>query len=640
MRGALRYGMNRISKLRWWGLGALWAVTALAHAAAPAESITSEAAALEEKADVGVRKALSTQPKVEMLIVLGDGPDLTTAETITDRVTRIQYVVDTLKRHAETAQGPLRAWLTANGVEHRAYWLANMIHVQADTSLARALANRSEVKRLVANPRTRTLPDQSKLRLEQDASDGQKRQSTISATNGIEWGVAKINAPQLWALGITGAGIVIAGQDTGYDWTHPALKGKYRGWNGTTVDHNYNWHDAIHSGGGSCGFNSVVACDDDYHGTHTMGTMVGDDGMGNQIGVAPGAKWIGCRNMDQGTGTRETYVECFQWLLAPTNLANANPDVSKAPHVINNSWGCPTFELGCETPASSDPIRVAIEALTAAGVLVVTSAGNGGPSCSTIDDPPAMFDASFSVGATMSSDVLTGFSSRGPVTAVTSTRSKPDVTAPGLNVRSSVPGSGYTSASGTSMAGPHVAGAAALLMQAYPSLIGNPMEIRRLLMRTAKRLPIAENCGSLNTTVPNNSTGWGRIDVLAAYNGAPGASLDIDANTSGARYDAATDGVLIARHLMGFGALALTDNALAGSATRSNPALVKAHLNAIMPALDVDGDGQRLAATDGLLILRYLLGLRGNALSDNATAPGAVRTSAADIEAYLQLLTP
>ena len=251
-----------------------------------------------------------------------------------------------------------------------------------------------------------------------------------------------------------------------------------------------------------------------------------------------------------------------------------------------------------------------------------------------------MYDASFSVGATTPSDGLTGFSSRGPVTLVSSNRSKPDVTAPGLTVRSSVPGSGYTTASGTSMAGPHVAGAAALLMQAYPSLIGNPMEIRRLLMRTATRLPIAENCGALNTSVPNNSTGWGRIDVLAAYNGAPGATLDVDANSVGSPYNGTTDGLLILRHLLGLSTTSVTTNALSSTATRVDPGAVSAYLAAITPALDIDGDGQPYPHTDGLLVLRYLLGFRGAALTADISAIGAQRTSAPDIEAYLKMLTP
>src|SRR5206468_10728214 len=124
-----------------------------------------------------------------------------------------------------------------------------------------------------------------------------------------------------------GRGVVIAGEDTGYQWNHPALKIQYRGWNGTTADHDHNWHDAIHdSVGNPCGNNAQAPCDDVGHGTHTIGTMVGDDGAGDQIGVAPGARWIGCRNMDQGNGTPARYIECMQWMLAPTDLAGGNAD--------------------------------------------------------------------------------------------------------------------------------------------------------------------------------------------------------------------------------------------------------------------------------------------------------------------------
>ena len=132
--------------------------------------------------------------------------------------------------------------------------------------------------------------------------------------------------------------MVAGGADTGYQWDHPALKSQYRGWLGSSADHNYSWHDAIHSSSGVCGADAPAPCDDNGHGTHTMGTLVGDDGAGNQIGVAPGAKWIGCRSMDGGTGTPATYTECLQWFIAPTDLSNQNPEPSMAPDVVNNSW--------------------------------------------------------------------------------------------------------------------------------------------------------------------------------------------------------------------------------------------------------------------------------------------------------------
>ena len=204
------------------------------------------------------------------------------------------------------------------------------------------------------------------------------------------------------------------GQDTGYDWQHPALKEQYRGWNGQVASHAYNWHDAIHEDnpntlpGNPCGFDSPQPCDDQGHGTHTMGTMVGQDGPDNQIGMAPGAQWIGCRNMEQGWGTPATYAECYQWFVAPypqdgDPFRDGNP--FQAPHVINNSWSCPARE-GCVEP---DILRDVVDNVRAAGIVTVHSAGNNGPICGSIKEPAANYDASFSVAATDNNDQVAGF---------------------------------------------------------------------------------------------------------------------------------------------------------------------------------------------------------------------------------------
>ena len=135
---------------------------------------------------------------------------------------------------------------------------------------------------------------------------------SLEAVAAVGWNIVRVEADQVWGLGYTGRGVVVGGQDTGYQWDHPALIGRYRGWDGAAASHDYNWHDAIHSGGGICGYDTTAPCDDNGHGTHTLGTAVGDDGGVNRIGVAPGARWIGCRNMNQGVGTPATYAECFQ----------------------------------------------------------------------------------------------------------------------------------------------------------------------------------------------------------------------------------------------------------------------------------------------------------------------------------------
>ncbi|MEO8197640.1 MAG: S8 family serine peptidase, partial [Thermoanaerobaculia bacterium] len=247
---------------------------------------------------------------------------------------------------------------------------------------------------------------------------------------------------------------------------------------------------------------------------------VGDDGAGNQVGMAPGARWIGCRNMNAGAGTPTTYIECFQWFIAPTDLANQNPNPAMAPDVINNSWGCPTSE-GCN-PGNFAVMQAVVENVRTAGIFVAVSAGNDGSGCSTVNTPAAIYDAVFSVGSTTNTanDVMSSFSSRGPVTVDGSNRMKPDIAAPGSNVRSSVPGGGYSSFSGTSMAGPHVAGLVGLLVGAVPGAAGN-IDLLEDVIRQSAVHPVAASqvCGGVDTNVfPNNSYGAGRIDALAAVN--------------------------------------------------------------------------------------------------------------------------
>ena len=462
-------------------------------AAVSAESIAS-------KIDPWVLEKSAAGP-AEFLVMLRAQGDLQGARTIATKAERGAFVMDTLRSAAERSQRPLLDLLAERKVPHRAYWIANMIWVRGDRRLVEELAARDDVFHVYANPR---------VRFEGPAASSPAG-PVPSSPDSIEWGVSKVRAPQVWALGFTGEGIVVGGQDTGYQWDHPAIKNQYRGWSGSSADHNYNWHDSIHSGGGVCGPDSDEPCDDHSHGTHTMGTMVGDDGGSNQIGVAPGARWIGCRNMNEGVGTPETYSECFQWFIAPTNLADQNPDPTKAPHVINNSWGCPTSE-GCTDP---NVLKTVVENTRAAGIEVVVSAGNAGSSCSSVNDPPAIYEASFSIGATDSNDDIAGFSSRGPVTLDGSGRMKPDVSAPGVNVRSSVPGNGYSNFSGTSMAGPHVAGVVSLLLSAYPALIGEPSDIELILTSTAVPRTSSETCGGVpGSEIPNNTYGWGRVDAL------------------------------------------------------------------------------------------------------------------------------
>lgn len=445
--------------------------------------------------------------QTEFIVFLADQADLSSAEQLDTKLARGTYVYETLSATAERTQGPVLAELERLGAEHRSYWVANFIWVRGDAAVVQAMAERRDVAHIYANPAV-----QADLPGPEDAPPVEDPQA-------IEWNILKVNADDVWAAGYDGAGTVIGGQDTGYDWDHPAIKLQYRGWNGVSADHNYQWHDAIHSGGGVCGPDSPFPCDDYGHGTHTMGTMVGDDGGANQIGMAPGARWIGCRNMDVGYGTPTTYSECFQWFIAPTDLNNLNPDPAMAPHVINNSWGCPPSE-GCTDP---NVLKTVVENTRAAGIVVVVSAGNEGSSCSSVYTPAAIYEASFSVGATDSGDIIASFSSRGPVTVDGSNRLKPNISAPGVSIRSSVPGTGYSFSSGTSMAGPHVAGLVGLLIDAVPALEGDVDQIEDIIEGSAVPRTSTQTCGGIpGSQIPNNTYGYGRIDAWAAYQAAIG----------------------------------------------------------------------------------------------------------------------
>lgn len=464
----------------------------------------------QHKVAPAVLEQTAVNRKTQFILLLHEQADLSGTALLPTKEAKGRYVFEQLTAVSRRSQAPIRSQLDVLQIPHQSFWITNMLLVEGDATIVANMARRSDVARVLAN-----------TAVSLDAPTPQPISSRAPAA--IEWGVTKINADDVWAIGYTGQGVVVAGQDTGYDWDHPALQDKYRGWDSVNnvADHNYHWHDAIHgdnpntSAGNPCGFSLQAPCDDHGHGTHTLGTMIGDDGGNNQVGVAPDAKWIACRNMESGWGTPTTYAECFQWFLAPTALDGSNPDPSKAPHVINNSWSCPTSE-GCIDPAV---LQTVVENTRAAGIFVVASAGNTGPSCSSIHRPAAIYNASFTIGSTSNSDSIASSSSRGPVTVDGSSRFKPDVTAPGVSIRSSTNGGSYGYSSGTSMAGPHVAGAVALLISADPSLAGQVDKLEQILRNSAVPLTSTQTCGTLSgSQSPNYTFGYGRIDALAAVN--------------------------------------------------------------------------------------------------------------------------
>ena len=430
-----------------------------------------------------------------------------------DKESKGKFVFENLQAVAKKDQKSLTAYFKKESIQYQPYFVFNGVKAVLTEKQLHEIKEIKGIKSI--------LLDQSSQLQVYDRGQSIDREE-------IEWGVSQIQADKVWELGTEGEGVVVAGQDTGYDFDNPFINGNYRGFDGANYEHSYNWHDAIHSlnplhndpdddpANNPCGLDSNIPCDDHNHGTHTMGTMVGNDPE-IKIGVAPKAQWIGCRNMDRGWGSPSTYTECFEWFLAPTDLDDDLPDPSKSPHVIANSWGCPEIE-GCN-PDNWMFMETVIDNLVAAGIVVVVSAGNdGSQGCSSIDRPASMFESSFVVGASNQVDSVAHFSSYGPVTIDGSGRWKPDVVAPGVDVKSIIL-DGFGTWSGTSMAGPHVAGAVALMLDANPELKGRVEEIQNILKETAVPVKDPRVCdGIVADQVPNFIAGHGRIDALAAVN--------------------------------------------------------------------------------------------------------------------------
>ena len=304
--------------------------------------------------------------EAEFFVVLADQADLSPAASLPTKAEKGRFVYQTLQSKAQTTQDSILQWLRDRGLEHRSFYIVNAILVKGTLQVAEALAGRPDVARVEGNPRIHNDLPQPGPSVEAPLY--------LQRPETIEPGINYTHAPQVWALGFTGQNIVVASADTGVRWTHNALKPHYRGWDGQNADHDYNWHDSIHdSVGNPCGNDSPFPCDDFFHGSHTTGTAIGDDGAGNQIGMAPGAKWIGCRNMNQGDGTPARYIECMEFFLAPYPIGGGQGDPTKAPDITINSWGCPASE-GC----SADTLQAAVEAQAAAGIMMVVAAGNSG----------------------------------------------------------------------------------------------------------------------------------------------------------------------------------------------------------------------------------------------------------------------
>jgi subtilisin family serine protease len=462
---------------------------ASAAAAASSRSVPSGAQAGAAKVDGGLLKALAAGTADRFVVEFGAKADLRGAAKIKDHAKRGRFVLDALTSTATKAQAAAHAQAKKLGATATTYWLTDVMIVRGDDKVAAALAKLpgvTAVRAMKSYPLVKPVETKAAI---------------LAAVGDPEWGVEKIRADQAWADGVVGQGVVVANVDTGVDYTHDALISQYRGTTAAGFEHNYNWWDPT----GICG---DQPCDNAGHGTHTMGTMVGGDGPGPftpDVGVAPGAKWIAAKGCEDFFCTEESLLSSGQFILAPTKLDGSDPDPSKRPDIVNNSWGS----------GPNDPFYLAtVQAWRAAGIIPVFSSGNPGPGCGD-GGSPGDFLESFSVGATDVNDDIAEFSGRGPSVFG---KINPDVSAPGVDVVSSVPGGGYESFSGTSMAAPHTAGAIALILSAEPALIGDPNNflVATDAVRSTAVDRLDDACGGAEDGDPNNVYGDGRIDAKAA----------------------------------------------------------------------------------------------------------------------------
>lgn len=397
-------------------------------------------------------------------------------------------VVEALRDKAEISQLNLLKYLEqekekGNVVEFTSYSIVNIVYVKATKEVVENISYMPEVAKVYKN-KTHQM---EKIILTDE-------QNELNA-DGVEWNIERIRANEAWDLGIDGTGAVVGSLDSGVDWTHPALKNKWRGYDPNTGETNPdgNWFDPVYF--------ATLPADSDSHGTHVMGTAVGQEPDGsNKVGVAPGAKWIAARVFNTaGSTTDRLLLDAAEWMAAP----GGNPD--NAPDVVNNSWG--------GGAGIDDWYREAVNNWRAAEILPVFSAGNQrtgepAPWPGSIS-VPANYPESFAVAATDRNDSRASFSKLGP-SPYDESLIKPNISAPGVGIRSSIPGGGYTGTySGTSMSAPHISGTAALLMSANSSLTVEDLE--EIIQNTARGLTDGTYPES-----PNFGYGYGIVDAFEA----------------------------------------------------------------------------------------------------------------------------
>ena len=408
---------------------------------------------------------------------------------------RAKTVIRESENMANKSQAPVIKFLNSNNNKvrsYKSYWIINMMTIEARKDIIQQLAYLPGVDYIEEYDHFKGKPIEIM----------ESKETIEKSVGGIEPGLAAINAPALWAMGYTGKARKHFSIDTGVWKDHPAIAD---GWLGNYQPINQAWY----------GIDSPFPVDKDgSHGTHTVGTVLGLDPANNDtIGVAFNAYFMVSDPIVTNIAYIKPlpdYIDVFQFALNPDGDTATTNDI---PDVINNSWGI--SGQSHDTSICAGYVTQMFDAIEAAGIANVFSAGNSGPADTTIGQPQYVSTGlvnTFTVGAVNGADPsfpIAGFSSHGPTACplTGSLQIKPEVVAPGLNVRSSVDQNNYAVYNGTSMAGPHASGAVLLLKEAFPNATGE--EILLALYNTAFDLGVAGE---------DNTYGMGMIDCLAAFN--------------------------------------------------------------------------------------------------------------------------
>jgi subtilisin family serine protease len=426
-----------------------------------------QTSALDPDLQTLIHTQTSNSP-ISVIVFLTDQFDLKTV-TGRNRAERQRNLIENLHKTADLAQVRLRALLQTRRAQNLVQsfaplWIRNAVALTADAAVVNEVGKLPEVARVAL-----------------DTSDITTTAASTMA-GPPEPNLSLINVPSLWSLGYKGQNVVVANMDTGVDYTHPELSAQWRG--GTN-----SWYDPY-------GQHPTEPTDLSGHGTWTMSVMVGQDKAGTSIGVAPQAKWIAVKIFnDSGKATNSAIHLGFQWLLDP----DGNPQTADAPDVVNNSWSLTS--TSCSTEFEPD-----LQALLAADIVPVFAAGNSGPATAS-STSPANNPSAFAVGSIDNNSLIASDSSRGPTNCGGSNnRVWPDVVAPGVNIKVGDLYGFYTTASGTSLAAPHVAGVLALLLSANPNLTA-----------AQQKTALTSTAVDLGAVGADNLYGWGRVDALAAY---------------------------------------------------------------------------------------------------------------------------